>query len=180
MLDLDDFIAECQAASGEQQALLAVKEVLARAVSDPDSVAAALPADRSGIVPIHVAPDLTILKVIWAPGMSFGPHDHRMWAAIGIYGGGEDNEFFRRDGSSLTASGGRDLRTGDVCLLGDDVIHAVTNPTAQFTGAIHVYGGDLLGTARSEWRGDPVAEEPYDVARTLAYFEEANEGVRSA
>jgi predicted metal-dependent enzyme (double-stranded beta helix superfamily) len=180
MLDLDDFIADCQAALEEQQPLLAVKEVLERAVADPDGVAAALPPTHSGIVPIHVAPDLTILKVVWAPGLSFGPHDHRMWAAIGIYGGGEDNEFFRRDGCSLTASGGRELRTGDVCLLGDDVIHAVTNPTAQFTGAIHVYGGDLLGTPRSEWRGEPFAEEPYDVARTLAYFEEANAALDTA
>ena len=178
MFDLDDFIADCQSALAERQPRLAIKEVLERAVSDHDGVAAALPPDRSGIVPIHVSPDLTILKVIWAPGMSFGPHDHRMWAAIGIYGGGEDNEFFRRDGESLTASGARDLRAGDVCLLGDDVIHAVTNPTAQFTGAIHVYGGDLLGTPRSEWRGEPLAEGPYDVARTLAYFEDANEAVR--
>jgi predicted metal-dependent enzyme (double-stranded beta helix superfamily) len=180
MLDLDDFIADCQAAIAEEQPLRAVKEVLERAVSDPDGVAAALPPSASGIVPLHVAPDLTVLKVIWAPGLSFGPHDHRMWAAIGIYGGGEDNEFFRREGSSLTASGGRELRTGDVCLLGDDVIHAVTNPTAQFTGAIHVYGGDLLETPRSEWRGEPFAEEPYDVARTLAYFEEANQRFRVA
>jgi predicted metal-dependent enzyme (double-stranded beta helix superfamily) len=175
MLDLDEFIADCRAAIGEAQPLRAVKEVLERAVSDPDGVAAALPPTESGIVPIHVAPDLTVLKVVWAPGLRFGPHDHRMWAAIGIYGGGEDNAFFRREGPSLTASGGRDLRTGDVCLLGDDVIHAVTNPTTQFTGAIHVYGGDLLGTPRSEWRGEPLAEEPYDVGRALAYFEEANQ-----
>ena len=84
------------------------------------------------------------------------------------------NEFYRRDQSTLTASGGRTLRPGDVCLLGDDVIHGVTNPSRQHAGAIHVYGGDLFATPRSEWRGDPLTEEPNDPARTIALFEAAN------
>ncbi len=39
--------------------------------------------------------DLTVLHVVWAPGMSIYPHDHRMWAVIGIYSGQEDNAFYR-------------------------------------------------------------------------------------
>ena len=64
--------------------------------------------------------------------MSFNPHDHRMWAAIGLYTGGEDNTFFRRDGQSLVESGGKELRPRDVCLLGADAVHAVTNSTREF------------------------------------------------
>jgi predicted metal-dependent enzyme (double-stranded beta helix superfamily) len=97
-----------------------------------------------------------------------------MWAAIGVYTGAEDNAFFRRDRTALVASGGRTLRPGDVCLLGDDVIHGVTNPSNQHAGAIHVYGGDLFATPRSEWRGDPLTEEPNDPVRTIALFEAAN------
>lgn len=33
-------------------------------------------------MPLAGDTELTIIKVVWAPGMSFGPHDHRMWAAI--------------------------------------------------------------------------------------------------
>ena len=106
--------------------------------------------------------------------MSFGPHNHRMWATIGIYSGGEDNSFYRRAGDTLTASGGKSLRPGDAVLLGDDTIHAVTNPTSQFAGAIHIYGGDFFATPRSEWRGEPYREQPYDVDYVLNYFEEAN------
>ena len=40
--------------------------------------------------------ELTVLHVVWAPRMTIYPHDHRMWAAIGIYAGQEDNSFFRR------------------------------------------------------------------------------------
>ena len=62
-----------------------------------------------------------------------------------------------------------------MCLLGDDAVHAVTNPTEQFAGAIHVYGGDFFATPRSEWSGPPWVEQPYDVERVLAYFESANQ-----
>lgn len=123
---------------------------------------------------MHVTPELTILKVVWAPGMTLGPHDHRMWAAIGVYSGGEDNSFYRRAENTLTPSGGKSLRPGDVELLGDDAIHGVTNPTMSFAGAIHVYGGDFFATPRSEWRGEPFREQPYDVEYVLNYFEEAN------
>jgi predicted metal-dependent enzyme (double-stranded beta helix superfamily) len=174
MFDNDEFINDCIEARHESEPRRAIKEVLARAVADGRSIADALPPERAEIVRLHVSPELTVLKVVWAPGMSFGPHDHRMWASIGIYSGGEDNAFYRRDGKSLTEAGGRSLRPGDVCLLGDDVIHGVTNPTGEHAGAIHIYGGDFFATPRSEWRGTPPTEEPYDVERVLSYFEAAN------
>ena len=106
--------------------------------------------------------------------MTLAAHDHRMWAAIALYSGGEDNAFYRRAEPGLVESGGRSLRPGDVCLLGSEAIHAVTNPTSEYAGAIHVYGGDFFATARSEWTGDPLREQPYDVNRVLATFEAAN------
>ena len=174
MFDTDTFLAQCIDAVGETQPRLAIKELLEEAVADPASVARSLPPERAGIAKLHCSPELTILNVVWAPHMRFGPHDHRMWALIGIYNGGEDNAFYRRAGDTLAPSGGKDLQTGDVVLLGDDVVHAVTNPTAQFTGAIHIYGGDFFSTPRSEWRGEPPTEQPYDVDSVLDYFEQAN------
>ena len=176
MFDVDTFIDECVEARRESEPLRAVREILARAVSDPSGLAEALPPTRAGIDRLHVSPELTVLKVVWAPGMHLYAHDHRVWAAIGLYTGGEDNAFFRREGASLTESGGRSLRPSDVCLLGDDAIHSVTNPTGQHAGAIHVYGGDFFSTPRSEWHGSPPTEEPYDIERTLAVFDAANAG----
>ena len=158
----------------ETEPRLAIKEVLAEALSDTESLAAALPPTRAEIHRLYVSSELTVLKVVWAPGMTLGPHDHRMWAAIGVYSGGEDNSFYRRAEDTLAPSGGKSLRPGDVTLLGDDTVHAVFNPTAQFAGAIHVYGGDFFAMPRSEWRGEPLREQPYDVDYVLNYFEEAN------
>jgi len=175
VFDTDAFVARCLDAMHDNEPRLAVRDVLQAAVANPEAVAAALPPDQAEIVRLHVSPELTILKVVWAPGMSFGPHNHRMWATIGMYTGGEDNAFYRRANDTLTPSGVKALRAGDVALLGDDTIHAVTNPTAEYAGAIHIYGGDFFATPRSEWRGDPYREQPYDVDYTLSYFEAANQ-----
>jgi predicted metal-dependent enzyme (double-stranded beta helix superfamily) len=97
-----------------------------------------------------------------------------MWAAIALYGGQEDNTFYRRAGGGIVVSGGRELTTGEVALLGDDTIHAVANPRQIYTRAIHVYGGDLTHEpGRSEWE-DLDTEIPADFERTRRYFDEVN------
>ena len=67
-------------------------------------------------------------------------------------------------------SGGRELHAGEVLLLGDDAIHEVSNPGTGFTGAIHVYGGDLINTPRSQWDPETLDEAPYDFAAVNAAF----------
>ena len=170
MFSIDDLIGRCRAALGEGDTRGAVKEALARAVSDPAAAAGALDHERGELAVLHHAPDLTILNVVWAPGMTLYPHDHRMWAAIAIYAGQEDNTFYRRLPRGLKASGGKELRDGDVILLGDDTIHSVTNPRRQFTGAIHVYGGDFFATPRSAWTADALTEHAYDAEEAMEAF----------
>jgi predicted metal-dependent enzyme (double-stranded beta helix superfamily) len=179
VFDADTLVGACREALGESEPRRAIREVLARAVSRPDEVADALRPSGGGLDLLHRAPDLTVLHVVWAPGMRLYPHDHRMWAAIAIYQGQEDNEFFRRDGRGLTGSGGKSLGTGDVVLLGDDVIHAVANPRDGLTGAIHVYGGDFVDQPRSQWGPGPVEERPYDMAQVQEQFEVANRAWRA-
>ena len=173
-IDIDRFLDDLHTARAESEPRRAVKEVLTRACAEPDGLAEALPPERAEIVKLHASPELTVLKVVWAPGMDLKPHDHRMWACIGIYTGGEDNTFFRRDPEGLLESGGRELRPRDVVLLGDATIHSVRNPTTKFAGAIHVYGGDFFTTPRSEWDPETLDERPYDVDATVRYFEEQN------
>ena len=97
MFDIEEFVADCRAALERDQSSAAVREVVARAVSKPAALIKALgePA-RGQIQPVHHSPELTILNVIWAPKMTIFPHNHDMWAVIGIYSGREDNVFWRR------------------------------------------------------------------------------------
>ena len=175
MFDIDAFVSDCTMALRDGQPRLAVKEVLERAVRQPEQVARALPVTRAEIVPLYTSSELSVLKVVWAPGMTFRPHNHLMWAVIGLYGGQEDNTFYRRSGTGIVASGGRELRTGDAALLGDDTIHSVANPRQAFTGAIHIYGGDITRRpGRSEWDEATAEEVSYDFERVKHQFEAAN------
>jgi predicted metal-dependent enzyme (double-stranded beta helix superfamily) len=179
MFDLDQFIADCRAALGADRSHKLVREVVARALSDPASVLKGLgEPNRAGIQKLCQASDLTILNVVWAPTMTLTPHNHQMWAVIGIYTGREDNIFWRRipgdPGGRIEAAGARALCVGDAEPLGHNVIHSVTNPIPRLTGAIHVYGGDFFAAERSEWDAESLLEGRYDVARTIRRFEEAN------
>jgi predicted metal-dependent enzyme (double-stranded beta helix superfamily) len=180
MFDIDTFVADCREALRESSPEAAVREVVARAVAEPAAVERALGTPtQAGVAPLRRSPELTILKVIWAPGMAIYPHDHRMWAVIGLYGGREDNTFYRRSPEGLVVAGGKALEIRDAALLGRNVVHAVTNPLRVFTGAIHVYGGDFFATPRSEWTPDTLEERPYDVEKTMRLFAEANERWRA-
>jgi predicted metal-dependent enzyme (double-stranded beta helix superfamily) len=175
MFDVDQFVADCKVALAESESQLAIKEVLERAVRNPEQVAAALPTTKAEIVPLYAAPDLSIFKVVWAPGMNIPAHDHLMWAAIGLYGGQEDNTLYRRQSDTIVRSGGKELRTKDAVLFGRETVHSIHNPLDTLTGAIHVYGGDLTTKeGRSEWDPETGAQSRMDFARTRAIFEEAN------
>jgi predicted metal-dependent enzyme (double-stranded beta helix superfamily) len=178
MFDRDALLAACQACVGETDPRRAITEVLREALSRPSEVAEAFNATEGGIEMLHNAPDLTVLHVVWAPHMQLYPHDHRMWAAIGSYAGQEDNTFFRRvndERRTLAESGGKQLETGDVLMLGDDTVHAVANPKDHLTGAIHVYGGDFVNQPRSQWGPGDLVERPFSMDTLRRQFVEANE-----
>jgi predicted metal-dependent enzyme (double-stranded beta helix superfamily) len=167
VFDVDGFVAECQTALAESQPILAIKEILDRAVAEPDAVATAL--HGAGIGLLHRSAELTVANVVVRAGLPQSlPHDHRMWALVGIYRGQEDNQFFRRADSGLAESGGRSLHVSDTIAMGDDTIHAIRNPLAHSAlAAIHVYGGDLFGAERSMWTGTGYDEEPYDDTKVV-------------
>jgi hypothetical protein len=173
-LDVDALIEDVKranAAGGQQ----AVHEVLARTVSDPRSVVLGLGEPRqAGIHPVYRSADLTILNVIWAPLMILLPHEHRMWATIGIYGGREDNILWERRGPLVEASAASSLSEKEVFSLPEDIVHSVTNPIERLTGALHVYGGDFFAVPRSEWDAETLREQPFDLLRAMRLFQEAN------
>ena len=167
MFDIDEFVASCDAALTETQPMLAVKEILDRAISEPGALAAALGGLGFGV--LHRSGDLTVAHVVIPAGSPQSPpHDHRMWALVGIYAGQEDNTFFRRADGGLAESGGRSLHVSDTIAMGDDTIHAIRNPLDRSTlAAVHVYGGDLFGTERSMWTGPDHTEQPYDDKKVI-------------
>lgn len=182
MFDRDRFIEECLHATRDDAAdpaRRALREVVGRAVADPSAVMAGLgePA-RAGVNLLYRSDRLTIVNLVWAPRMSVFPHNHNTWAVIGLYSGREDNIYWRRrpgdETRQIEAAGARSLTTGDVEVLGRDIIHSVLNPIDRFSGAIHIYGTDFVTIPRSEWHGETLREQPLDSTVQARRFEAEN------
>ena len=179
MFDKDQFVQDIRAAMVESDTQNAVNEVIARAVSEPAAIIKALGTPGRGRSEQLCADEtLTVSNVIWGSEMWVPPHDHTMWAVIGVYQGQEDNTFWREDESGLTQHGGVALRTGDVRKLGENAIHSVKNPSSvQLCGAIHVYGGDFFGAIprRHSWDAETLERGPYDYDFINSLRGQANE-----
>jgi len=143
MFDKDRFIEDCVAAVGAGQQ--AVREVVNAAVSDSSGVIAELGEPKyARITPLYRSSALTVLNFAWAPCMSLMPHNHQMFAVIGIYSGREDNVYRRRNETSIEAAGAKSLGVGEVATRGRNIIHSVLNPIGKMTCALLVYGGDFF------------------------------------
>lgn len=175
-MDIERFVADCVAANEEVDAQAAVNEVLAREVSTPDAVLAALGDPRkAGLKVLLNSPTLTIVVATWTPQMNLMPHDHLMWANIGIYTGREDNIFWKRVPEGIKAFSADALFVKDTAMLPENAIHSVTNPLLRFTGGIHIYGGDFFDTKRSQWNPETLEEEPSDGPVIRDMFQRENE-----
>ena len=172
MFDRERFIEDCVSAARQAESQRAVQEVLARAMTDPAAVLQALgEPTKPGPQILYASESLTILNATWPAYCVLQPHNHLMWSVVGLYSGREDNILWRRlpgDGPSrVEAAGAKSMSTGDVLLLGKDIVHSVVNPISRMSCAIHIYGGDYFHTARSEWDPDTLSEKPLDLDALL-------------
>ncbi len=182
MFQKDRFVEDCKVAVGEGQR--AVRELVLEALADPSGIISELgEPTKAGVYPLYHSDDLTVINFVWAPYMTLIPHNHNMFAVIGIYSGREDNMFWRRidNGASngtapgIEAAGADSMGPGQVATMGHDIIHSVANPISKLTSAIHVYGGDFFNppVPRSQWDHETLVEQPWDMDDTRAVFRQA-------
>src|SRR4029079_6780772 len=95
------FVTECDAAVIAGGGVEAVREILRAAITDDCTgiVAALGEPTRAGVQVLHRSPRLTVMNIVWPPSYTQTPHNHLLWAEIGVYTGREDNIFWRRSGS---------------------------------------------------------------------------------
>ena len=182
MFQKDRFVEACKSAVGEGQR--AIREIVLEAVADPSGIISELgEPTKAGVYLLHQATDVTVINFVWAPCMTLMPHNHNMFAVIGIYGGREDNIFWRRidDGigsgtvPGIEAAGAESMGPGQVATLGRDIIHSVANPITKLTSAIHVYGGDFFNPPqpRIQWNHETLVGQPWNMEDTRAAFRQA-------
>lgn len=171
----EGFIEKCLAARSEGQK--AIREQVLEALDDPSAIFAELgEPTKAGIETLYRSPDLTVISFVWAPHMTLFPHNHEMFAVIGLYSGREDNIFWRRSEGGIEAAGAKSLGVGEAATLGKDIIHSVVNPTGKRSCALHVYGGDFFDppTPRLEWDPETHAECLWDIAHAKDAFLDAD------
>ena len=179
MFALEDFISEIRTANagGGQPA---VDEVLRTAIRHPDEIIETLgKPEEADLHKLYNDDEITILNVVWPPLISLLPHNHNMWASIGIYTGRENNIIWERSGDVIEPTNASALRERDVYSLPPNAIHSVTNPIEKFTGALHVYGGNYFAPGRSEWDAETLEERPFDLAAARTTFSKAAQRFRA-
>ncbi|MDQ7016272.1 MAG: hypothetical protein Q9N68_07845 [Gammaproteobacteria bacterium] len=174
MFNQDHFIQACLDARQEGQT--ALREVMQQSMSKPREILSTLGTPQhAGITTLYRSSSLTIINFVWAPYMSLLPHNHHMFAVIGLYSGREDNLFWRKITHRIEAVGAKSLGVGEVASLGKNIIHSVLNPLNKMTASIHVYGGDFFAPkiARSEWDHETLQERPWNIDKAKMLFSEA-------
>jgi predicted metal-dependent enzyme (double-stranded beta helix superfamily) len=153
MMRIEELVEGCRDAATRQDRVTDVMEVLGAFLHQDDLEQQLGRADRSTYQALYRGPDLLVLHGVVPPTpRPVDPHDHRMWAVIGVYQGEEDNQLFARaDGGTLEPTTRFTVRAGEIRPLDASTIHSVQATGGGHLGAVHVYGGDLFGTPRSVW-----------------------------
>lgn len=179
MFSLDRFTDACRSALNNRNPTDAICAVMKEAVQQPDAIARALedaqPGGAQAGALIHQSDDLTIVHVVAAPGFVSPVHDHTIWAVVGQYKGQEDNTFYEERNGQLVEVGAQSICAGDVVPLTEKTIHAIRNPhTEEPCMALHVYGGDLIGSDRSFWEPDTATKKSAKTGAMQAAIERLN------
>jgi predicted metal-dependent enzyme (double-stranded beta helix superfamily) len=178
MFTVESFVAECLAAAEAGRG--AVRDVVQRTMADTDAIIRTLGMPKlSAAKPLHQSDRLTILHITWPASYTQVPHNHLVWAEIGVYSGREDHILWRHAAPNgkreIEVVGAASLAAGSCWSLEADAIHSVNNPLDRATGSLHVYGGPLAeGPPRRMWDGETLKEMPLDPTRDIRSEESYN------
>ena len=161
MFSVDEFVRDVHTASVAPDPVAAVQEVVESVIADGSSIDSVLGTQlKADNDTLFSSDDLTVQRIIWVPGLPSVPHEHRMWAVVGVYAGEELNRIYERSLDGLTEVRTRAVQEREVLALDADAIHSVESSGVTWTAALHVYAGDIVNVERSAW-GPDGAEAPF-------------------
>jgi len=162
--DTDQFIADCISTLHEADPIDGLLEVVGRAISVPADLNSwfTVPIDQGDDGILLRRRDLLISSALFPSGFSTGIHNHTVPAVIGVWTGAEDNYFYQRTPTGIAPLPSRRIEAGQVLALDRETIHDVHVSTRSWSGALHVYLGDILEADRSEWSDQNGPESPFD------------------
>jgi predicted metal-dependent enzyme (double-stranded beta helix superfamily) len=100
------------------------------------------------------------------------PHNHLVWAVIGVYKGQENNVFYQRKDEIISEVGRQECHASAVITLPADKIHRIENPLPHRSCSLQVYGGALNNPARSLWNPATLQEGQFVFDTFIQYERE--------
>lgn len=94
---------------------------------------------------------IAVLHYLMPTGVVVPPHDHQLYAIIGVYEGVEENHFYQVMNQQLIRQAIKPISRGEVMLIHPEGIHSVQTANNQRSAAIHVYLGELTKVKRSRF-----------------------------
>lgn len=94
---------------------------------------------------------IAVLHYRMPTGVVVPPHDHQLYAIIGVYEGVEENHFYQAMNNQLICQAVKPIGKGEVILMRPESIHSVQTANNQHSAAIHVYLGELTKVKRSRF-----------------------------
>lgn len=154
-----DIVDQIRATKGAPDPIAAALDVLQRAISAPDALRAATEGVEEDETSLFEDEHFSIWRCRFQPHVLMPPHEHRLPVLIAAYDGAESSILYERSEGGLKEIGNVTAKSGEVILLPEDAIHAVTAEGDRPSDAIHVYFGPLMSLKRDlfDWdTGEPV------------------------
>jgi hypothetical protein len=125
VFDSETFVADCQRAASETDPVSAVADAVVATIRDGAAIDAVLGTELRGEADtLYSSAELTVQRIMWPGGVASPPHDHRMWAVVGVYAGEEVNRLYERGLSGLEERAVRPVGAAGVLTFGEKTIHS--------------------------------------------------------
>lgn len=168
IFSLDGFVANARQAAAAENPLNAVEQLMAKTFTNPQAIAAAVPAMDENEVHLFEDETVSIWHERFLHTEELPPHDHQMPAVIGVYHGVERNRLYRQVGGALAPNGTLVLSAGDTHVLGPNDVHTVQALDDAPSFGLHVYLGALSRVERSLFEWDSGVALPMTDAAFMA------------
>ena len=151
---IGDVRAAIAASASPQEACARIEPGFSRLLADPgwlpDSLACDAPESGMGggigqwLLFRAADRSLCLFCLVVPPGSHTPIHDHLAWGLVGLYRGGQDEEFYAPGEGTIECTRRRPLLPGDHYVLMPplDDIHRVRTTSAQTSVSIHLLAGD--------------------------------------
>jgi predicted metal-dependent enzyme (double-stranded beta helix superfamily) len=152
-------VDDLHACVGVSDSRAAIRSYLEELIQNPSTLLAASDQLNATETLFFEDDNLSIWHCRFQPGTIMPPHEHLLPVFIACYAGEEKSVLFQSTDAGLDHIGDLSAHAGDVILLDQDAIHAVTANSDRPSEAIHVYLGPLMTLKRDlfDWEsGDAV------------------------